>query len=342
MTDLMNTINEFSILESLRNRSILITGATGLICSSIVDILLISNEKNNTNIHIYVAGRNELKMRERFAEYFYHDKLHYISYDATKNNVLDIDVDYVIHGASHAYPSIITMHPVETMLSNFIGMHQLLEFARTKSVKRVLYISSSEIYGAKVSKEPFNESEYGYMDILNPRNSYSSAKRASETLCISYNKEYDIDSVIVRPGHIYGPTASKDDNRVSSMFAYDAVAGRNIILKSAATQLRSYCYTLDCATAILTVLLKGNKDEAYNITNKDSIISIKSMAELFAKYANVTIEYEIPNDIEKAMFNPMNDSSLLGLKLEGLGWRGKFNADIGIKHTFQVLKEIGV
>lgn len=338
--DLFNVTKEFKELDLLRNSSILITGATGLICSSVVDILLKSNEINKTNIHIYAAGRNEPKMRERFAEYLHNDKFHYVRYDATKDNKLDIDVDYVIHGASNAYPSIIAMHPVETMLSNFMGIQQLLELARTKSIKRVLYISSSEIYGLKTTKEPFKEDEYGYIDILNSRNSYSSAKRASETLCISYTKEFELDTVIVRPGHIYGPTASKDDNRVSSMFAYNVVEGKNIILKSAATQVRSYCYIMDCATAILTVLLKGSKGEAYNISNRDSMISIKHLSELFAKYGNVTIKYENPNYIEKVGFNPMTDSSLSSLKLEELGWRGKFDAELGVMRTLQVLKEL--
>ena len=69
----------------------------------------------------------------------------------------------------------------------------------------------------------------------------------------------DIAVSIVRPGHIYGPTATRKDNRVSTAFAYNASDGKDIIMKSDGAQIRSYCYMLDCASAILYVLLKGKK-----------------------------------------------------------------------------------
>ena len=175
---------------------------------------------------------------------------------------------------------------------------------------------------------------------MNPRNSYSVGKRAAETLCASYFAEYGVDSVIIRPGHIYGPTASESDNRVSSAWAYMVSRGENIVMKSDGSQIRSYCYCLDCASAILTVLLKGESVKAYNISNADSVISIRKMAEILSSSASVELKIELPTDAEKKGFNPMPNSSLDSTELCGLGWQGLFDAERGFSHTVAILKEI--
>ena len=333
----LDILPELSVLE---NKTILITGATGLICSAVTDILLRYNTLHDTKINIVAAGRNEEKTRQRFSEFFDKDYFRFVFFDASKtDNQIDTDCDYIIHGASNAYPSVIIKEPVETMMSNFTGLLQLLQAAQTHNTKRLLYVSSSEVYGKKDTLEPFKEDEYGFIDLLNPRNSYSVGKRAAETLCASYAAEYGIDSVIVRPGHIYGPTASLSDNRVSSVWAYAAAKGENITMNSDGSQLRSYCHCLDCASAILKVLLCGEANTAYNISNPDSIITIRQMAELITESANVQLIKGYASEAEKKSYNPMQNSSLASNRLESIGWKGLFTAKEGFSHTIQILKE---
>jgi len=148
--------------------------------------------------------------------------------------------------------------------------------------------------------------------------------------------------VIVRPGHIYGPTARRQDSRVSSAFAYDAADGKDLVMKSDGAQIRSYCHALDTATAMLAVLLLGETGEAYNISNPDAICSIREMAELLAKEAGVKTSFAEPTAEEKTAFNPMNNSSLNSEKLEGLGWKGIFDAETGFAHTIRVIREAGL
>ena len=321
--------------------SIFITGATGLICSAIVDILFRFNDTHpDKKIHIYAAGRSMERMRKRFGDMVDRPDFTFISYDATSaDNELDISPDYIIHGAGNAYPSLVMKEPVETMLGNFLGLKYLLDFSREKKVKRLLYVSSSEVYGKKEGAEPFREDEYGFVDLLNPRNAYSVGKRAAETLCISYAAEYNTDSVIVRPGHIYGPTATENDSRVSSSWAYDVAYGKDIVLKSDGAQMRSYCYCLDCASAMLKILFCGASGHAYNISNPDSIISIREMAQILAEIAKVDLRMEIPTETEKKGFTPMNNSSLDAKSLLELGWFGCFDALTGFDHTVRLLKE---
>ena len=328
-------------LDSLAGKSVLITGAAGLICSSVVDILFRYNDTHEKPVRIYAAGRWIEEMEARFKYQVHREDFVFVKYDAARtDNQIDVYADYIIHGASNAFPGLVVKEPVETMLSNFMGMYYLLEYARTHGTKRILYISSSEVYGNKQDDKPFKENEYGFIDLLNPRNSYSVGKRAAETLCASFASEYGVESVIVRPGHIYGPTASPFDNRVSSAWAFSAARGEDIVMKSDGAQIRSYCYCLDCASAMLKVLLCGDNLGAYNISNPESIINIRRLAEILAESAGVGLKLELPSESEKKSFNPMSNSSLESDNLMKTGWRGCFTAERGLKHTVEILKAI--
>lgn len=337
-SDIYKILDNFSLFEELRNKSIFITGCNGLICSSIVDILLFSNQKYSLNSKIFLATRNIEKTKSRFSKDS-NSSLYYVNYDATKPFTFDEKIDFFIHGASPASPDLFVKKPVDTMLSNFFGLKEILDKAVTNKA-RTLYISSSEVYGKVQTSEPIKEDSCGPIDILNARSSYGQSKRAAETLCAAYISQFNSDIVIARPGHIYGPTASRADNRVSSSFMYDAFDGKDLILKSKGDQLRSYTYCLDCASAILFVLLKGKAGEAYNISNPNSICTIADMANAFAKYSGVNLKFELPAEEEKKAFNPMNNSSLNSEKLEALGWKPTFSQDEGFEHSIKILKEL--
>lgn len=334
----INKISNLSEFNNFKNKSFFITGCTGLICSALIDLLIILNKNFDLNIKLFLAVRNKDKAINRFSNN-YLDNIFYVDYEATKPIVFNEKIDFYIHGASPASPELFVKKPVDTMLSNFFGLKELLEKA-LKNNARALYISSSEVYGKLQTSEPIPEDSCGSIDILNARSSYGQSKRAAETLCSSYISQFNSDIVIVRPGHIYGPTASRTDNRVSSTFMYDALDGKDLILKSKGEQLRSYTYCLDCASAILFVLINGKNGEAYNISNPNSICTIADMAKAFAKYGNVNLKFELPANEEKKAFNPMNNSSLNSNKLEGLGWKPTFSKDEGFEHSITILKEL--
>lgn len=341
ISDLEETIIILPELDELAGQSIMVTGCTGLICSAVVDVLIQWNETHEEKIKILAAGRSDKKIEKRFAPYHKKDWFVFVPYDASStDNSLTLPCDYIIHGAGNASPNKIVKEPVETMLSNCLGIKYLLDYAKEKGTKRVLYVSTSEVYGRKKHDRPSKTDEYGWIDLLNPRNSYSIGKCAAETMCVSYYDEYGVDSVIVRPGHIYGPTAVESDNRVSSAWAYAVARGEDIVMKSDGSQIRSYCYCLDSASAILKVLLKGESIKAYNISNPESIISIREMAEILTKSAGVKLNMELPTEEEKKGFNPMSNSSLDSTELLDLGWQGLFDAERGFSHTVEILKEV--
>ena len=341
ISDLDETLAQLPELRELKGKNVMVTGCTGLICSAVVDVFIRWNEFHDEKIKILAAGRSKKKMKDRFDTYADADWFTFVPYDSSAtDNVLDLPCDYIIHGASNASPNKIVKEPVETMMSNFIGVKNLLDYAKEMGTKRLLYISSSEVYGKKENNYPSGIDEYGWIDLLNSRNAYSIGKCAAETMCVSYFDEYDVESVIIRPGHIYGPTAVESDNRVSSAWAYDVAKGNDIVMKSDGSQIRSYCYCLDSASAILKVLLRGEPVHAYNISNPESIINIREMAEILANSAGVKLKMELPTEAEKKGFNPMSNSSLDSTELLALGWKGIFDAERGFSHTVGILEEL--
>ena len=337
LSDIDAVISSLPELETLAGKSVLITGAGGLICSTVADILIRWNESGHDNIRIITAGRNESRIRERFGEFSGRDYFSFMKYDATDSEIPGFSADYVIHGAGNAHPSAMSAEPVETMSANITGINAILK-ASGHGVKRVLYVSSSEVYGRRSdgNTAPFTENDYGYVDILNPRSCYPAAKRAAETLCASYAAEYGADVVIARPGHVYGPSATENDSRVSSVFAYMAAIGQDIIMKSDGLQLRSWCYSPDCAGAILKILLCGENANAYNIPG--DIMTIREMSGILAESGGVKVIREGASDSERRAFNPMNNSSVDGAKIQALGWRNIFDAETGLAHTVEILR----
>ncbi len=349
--------------EKLDGRSVLITGATGMICSSLADLLLRLNSRRDcagrsertdgvggsgdsaAGIRIILAGRSEERIRARFAGFTGGRDYFFLRYDATETDDVkqpDYSADYIIHGASNADPAVLSAEPVETILANVAGLNRMLSAACAGGSRRLLYISSSEVYGNRTAAEdelPYSEEDYGYVDLLNPRSSYPCSKRTAETLCVSYGQEHGLDTVIVRPGHIYGPQITERDSRASAQFTRNAAAGDDIVMKSAGTQLRSYCYTLDCASAILAVLLNGENGNAYNISNRDSIVTIRDVAEALAKAGGTRVVFEEATEREKAGYNLMTNSSLNARKLEGLGWKAVFGLEEGAEKTLAFYRQ---
>jgi UDP-glucuronate decarboxylase len=337
--DLKTTINSLTSLEPLKENKILIAGASGLIGSFLVDTLMLYNEQADGKIDVYAMGRDRTSLEKRFRAHGPNVNFHLVQHDV--NFVLDGNdyFDYIIYAASNAYPRLFATDPVGTIMGNILGAYNLLEHARQNGNKRFLYISSGEVYGQGTEEiSEFSETFSGYVDNTNPRSCYPNGKRAAETLCVSYTKQFNIDSVIVRPCHIYGPTATSNDNRATAQFISDVLAGKDIVMKSPGAQLRSYCYVADCVSAILTILLQGQTGNAYNVANSDSQVTIREIAEIIARISGKRVLFEMPDATEQASYNPMTQSVLNAGKLECLGWKGKFNIKKGLQRTIEILK----
>lgn len=293
--DLEHAVNQVTALEDLAEKSVMVTGASGLIGSYVIDMLMTANRLFNLNITVYALGRNRDRLDKRFHR-IKTDRLVYVEQDVNQALTMDCPADYLIYAASNAYPAAFVKDPVGTMMSNIAGTKALLEYGRNHGCKRFLFVSSGEIYGqGDLSLEEYTEDYQGYVDILQPRSCYPVSKRAAETLCCAYTKQYGLDTVIVRPCHTYGPNTTEKDNRATVQFVNNVLQGENIVLKSAGSQMRSYCYVADCATALLTVLLHGKSQEAYNIANPAARVTIAEFARIAAQQSGCEVVYEDPD-----------------------------------------------
>lgn len=335
---LLNQVLTDPICSKLEDKHILVTGATGMIGSFLIDVLMQKNKSSN-NIHVYALARSKEKMMKRFSDYYENDHFHFIQQDILQPLMIDESIDYIVHAASNANPKAYATQPVETITGNFIGMQNLLEWSKGKKC-RLLYVSSGEMYGvADSNTEGFDETYSGFVDYSSSRACYPAGKRASEVLCQSYIDEYNADAVIVRPCHVYGPTMQDSDTRVISEFLRNGVKKEGITLKSKGEQIRSHCFVSDAILGLLYVLLKGTTGEAYNVAADDSIYSIKEMAEMVCNISGQPLRFDLPDDIEQKGFSKVPVAVLKNDKLKTLGWKSQYGLEDGIRKTIEVLKE---
>ncbi len=302
--------------EKLSGCNILVTGATGLIGSCLVDVLM---QRSQKDYHVYAYGRNQRRAETRFEQYKNDACFHFLHGDVTQPLSCEDPFHYIVHAASNGSPNFFANNPVEVMKSNLYGVSNLIEYGLGHGMKRFLYVSTGEVYGNNEASL-LDENSYGYVDILSTRSCYPSSKRASETLAICYASEYGADVVVARPCHTYGPHFAESDNRVYAQFIRNVMDGEDIVMKSAGTQYRSWCYVEDCVSALLYILLKGKCGEAYNIADKGSVVTIRELAEMIAHVAGRKVMMQLASENEQKLFTPIKRAVFDTSKLESLGW----------------------
>jgi nucleoside-diphosphate-sugar epimerase len=324
----------------LRDSKILITGATGLIGSFFIDMLMYRNNTYNDNIIIYAIGRNKDKADNRFRNYIKSPIFFFIQQDIQSPIELNVDIDYIIHGASNAHPVVYAREPINTIVTSVIGSKNVFDFAILHKVKRILYLSTVEIYGENRGDiDFFTENYCGYLDCNILRAGYPEGKRVSEALCQAYIQEKKLDIVIARCCRVYGPTMGNDDSKAIAQFIRNASQNKPIVLKSKGNQQYSYCYIADICSALLVILLSGKNGEAYNISDNVCKLSLFQIAQICAKSINTEVVFDIPSSIEASGFSKATKALLDSSKLQKLEWKAKYALPDGIKRTIQILSE---
>lgn len=325
--------------EKLQGKNIMISGATGLIGSFLIDVLL----EKDLECKVYALGRNEQKARKRFSKYVDDPRFEFVLYDVQKPIIRnDIgNIEYVIHLASNTHPLQYSTDPIGTITTNIIGLQNMLEFAVTHSAERVAFASSNEIYGEnRGDTELFNEDYCGYINSNTLRAGYPESKRCGESLCQAYRSQKGLDVVIPRFTRTYGPTMLMSDTKAISQFIKKGVAGEDIVLKSAGNQFYSYQYVADSVSGFLYVLLLGGSGEAYNIADKNSDITLRELASIAAEMNGKKVVYEIPDAVEAAGYSVATKARLDGEKLQSLGWRPRYNIEEGMKRTITIIRAL--
>ncbi len=325
--DLEEIVSGCPVADCYAGRSILVTGATGLVGSALVRALACMNRMKQTDIQILAQVRNAEKARKVFGQLLDRGDVKLVLGDVSQMLEIAGPVDVIFHTASVTASKLFVTQPVQTLTTAIDGTRNLLELARAKQVKAMVYISSMEAFGITDPALPLiRETDLGYIDILNVRSSYSEGKRICECLCAAYAGQYGVNVVIARLAQTFGAGVGCQDGRVFAQFARSAMAGENLVLHTQGTSMGNYCYTADAVSALLLLAARGRAGEAYTVVNENTTMQIRQMAQVaIDALAREPVElvFDIPEDRMVYGYAPDVTMHLSGEKLRALGWTPK-------------------
>jgi len=323
-------------IEKIKGKSFLITGATGLIGTCLIDALMCYNHQG-ADIQIYAVGRSWEKAKSRLGEYEKDVHFRFIEQDVRQPLPEDLKVDVIIPLASNTHPLAYSKYPIETIEINVKGAEHALNKALACGAT-VLYPSSVEVYGNARGEDTFTEDYTGRLNLENARACYPESKRLSEALCYSYMTEQGVDIKIARLSRVFGPTILTSDTKASSQFIMKALAGEDIVLKSKGEQFFSYTYVADVVKAMLFVLLHGELGKVYNVSNKECDVKLKFFAETCAHWAEKKVVFDLPSEQEQKGYSVAMHAILDNSRLLSIGFTPIYSFDNAVHRTLNILK----
>lgn len=330
--DIRQFADLFPLWTQLRGKTFLITGATGLIGSVMIRCLLELNRKYRLDIRVVAVVRNVEKAKQIYDGEFYSIECLQMQLSDIKPENIGGHIDFVVHLASPTIGTYMESHPVETFNFAYQSTYNLLTFANEAKVESMVYISSLEYYGQILDDHIVSEDMQGYLNPNSVRSSYSMGKRAAEFLCFAFAKEYSTPAKVARLTQTFGAGISENENRVFAQFARSVITDEDIVLHTTGESAKPYCYTTDCVSAILFILLCGKDGEVYNVANEETYITIKEMAEIVKKYFNPSINVRIIQN-DNMGYAPVTKLNLSTDKLRSLGWQPK----VGLREMYERL-----
>ncbi|MGX8703769.1 MAG: NAD-dependent epimerase/dehydratase family protein, partial [bacterium] len=274
--DIQAVARRKELFEAFRGKRVFVTGATGLIGSALVKVLLAADERYDLGMQVIGQVRNPEKAERIFGGKREKDFV-------TLVEGYDVDCDFIVHTVSPTSSKFFIEHPVETIKVSVGSAMSVLETAN-KCGSSMVYVSSMEEYGVPDKPgEVMTEDKVGIIDHLNIRSCYSESKRLCECLCASYAAEYGVNVSIARLAQTFGAVMMPGDNRMPAQFAGAAAEGKDIVLRTKGRSVSNFVYLTDAIAGILLLLSGGKKGEAYNICNDSETRSVYEIARLVAE-----------------------------------------------------------
>lgn len=298
---------------------IMVTGGNGFIGHTLVR-------------HLLKEG-NDVKVIDVKPVKFSHPKLEFIRKSVLEDLRWDMrDCDAVYHLAAELGVVSSDKKPLLTLSVNIDGTVNVFRCALGTNVKKIVYTSSSEVYG-EPREVPLKENS-----AKSPVSIYGVSKLTAEMYAYGYAKEYGMDINPVRLFNVYGP--GQGFEWVVPIFMQKVLKDEQPLLFGDGSQVRCFTFIEDIVRGIETVMKKGEKGEAYNIANTDKI-TMKELAELIIKISGKNLKPKIAGfgpetrkkEREIMVRIPSNE------KLKALGWNPKVGIKEGIKRTYNWYKE---
>jgi nucleoside-diphosphate-sugar epimerase len=331
-------------LSAFKNKTVLVTGATGFIGSLLIKFLLYSSNKKSLNINIVAVARDKKKADKIFKGYIPNGgKLKYVIQDIREPIKTKIKTDYIFHAASVTTSKFMIEKPADTIEISVNGTANILNYAVRSGAKKIIYLSSMEVYGTVTADKKTAEKDLGYIDILNVRSSYPESKRLCENLCLAYAAQYKLNINIARLSGVFGAGILSTESRVFASFAKSALSGKEIVLLTRGLSEGNYCYSIEAVEALLLLALKGESSEVYNVVNEKNHTTIKEMAKLAAKEISGDSSRVIVNIPKKNQgFAADTKLKLSGAKLKKLGFAPKISLKKSYARLARYIQEEGM
>lgn len=319
--DIQEIIGDSHIFKDFRGKTILVTGATGLIGSMVACSLVAANEAYHLSLHVICHVRNIEKAHYMFGDILTSDAITFVDVPLES---LDIACDYIMHGAAPTKSKYFVEHPVDTIRTSIHGTERMLELGKEQHIIGMVYLSSMEQYGVPYeSGQVMTEDCIGILDHLNVRSSYSESKRLCECYCKSYAVEFGVPVKIARLAQTFGAGVPLDDNRVFMQFTQNALEKNDIILHTKGDSMSNFCYITDAVRAILILMSQGEAGEAYNVCHDEETRSIASIANLVACHVGgdkISVVFDIPDNVSSYGYAPTVHMFLNSRKMRNLLW----------------------
>ena len=316
-------------------KTILVTGATGMLATYISYFLLYLKEEKGIDLRLLALCRTKSKAENTFKEFLNKPYFYLLLQDVCEPIQYDGSIDYIFHLAGNASPHYINTDPVGIVKSNMLGTFNILELAKEKHSSKVVFASTREVYGKNEKEDSLTETSFGFIDPMENRSCYPESKRAAETIFQSYFLQYGVNFNALRIAHSYGPGMNlHSDGRVMADLMGNVVDGKDIELKSTGEALRAFCYITDAVTGIFYAALKGEPGEAYNLANETEEISIRDLAQMLVslrKDKSLKVVFNIPES--NTGYCNYKRVGLNTCKIESLGWQPAIGLKEGCQRT---------
>lgn len=306
---------------------ILLTGAAGFLGSHLTAALL-ENDYQVIGLDDLSTGsqRNLLRFQAN-------PNFEFVNQDVRLP--FNAEVDGILNFACPASPKHYQSDPVRTIETNFLGIINMLHLAKSRGAKLV-QASTSEVYGDP-SMSPQPETYWGNVNPIGIRSCYDEGKRAAETLCFDYRRQFNIDTRVLRIFNTYGPNMSPDDGRVVSNFIVQAITGQDITIYGDGSQTRSFCYVSDLVDGIIKLFeVRNNPESPINLGNPNefTMLELAETVLILTKSKSKIVFESLPQD------DPQQRRPNITRANEVLEWKPKIQLEDGLQKTIEYFKEL--
>lgn len=286
--DVDEILNDDLPWEQLSGKTIVITGANGMLAAYIVETLLTLNDRIDKSIRVIALVRNVDKAMKRFCRWKGCLNLIVRQWQSDNSDIGIEECNILIHAASIPRPD--SKIPVDVIVPNVIGSWNLLNYCRThcRKLEQFIFFSSGAVYGDNFTDDSrVSESQFFPINQMDPVSCYAESKRMGENLCVSFMRQYGIPVKILRYAHTYGPGMDlAKDPRSFVYFVNCVLSGKDIELQTSGEMVRYFCYITDATRAFFHILFRGRNGEAFNIANNNGKTSICELAKMIARLGN--------------------------------------------------------